>query len=421
MSQPQLLAELALSTRPTEAPTWVDVTSYLRGIPSIRRGRGTWLGPVEPGTASALLDNADRRFDPSYAAGPYYGNLKPMRRIRLSAIWSGLTYPLFTGYVDGWPPEFTVGDGWVEVRATDGFKVLGRIELNTAYPEQLSHERVNAVLDTIGWTTGNAWILGSATNGQLGVSTVLAPAGDRTIMTGNTTVQAETLEATRALDHLQQIAQTENGLFLVARDGSMVFQNRHYRLKPDQTTPLWTFGDDLAGGELPYVRADMCFDDGELANDVRCTRNGGTTQVATDTASQLDYFPVTLAEDRLLATTDLEMLARANWLLAKRKQPAWRVRTLTLDPEGTDELWPIVLRAEIGDRVRVRRRPFGGAVMEGEYHIGHIQINVSSDEFRWSVVWELSPADMTKYWHVSDGADAFAAYAVLGTTTVLAY
>ncbi len=419
MAQPALAIALALSTRPTEAPTWIDVTASTQGVPHIRRGRPHDLAEMEPGSGCVELDNRDRRFDPAYAAGPYYGNLKPMRRIKIKASWDGVTYDLFTGYVDGWPPEFSVGDGWVKVEAHDGFKCLGRCELNTSFAQQLSSERIDAVLNAVSWTTGAAWVLDSLTNSQLDATTMLGPVGDRLIMIGNTTVQADVLENANALQHLHEVAQAENGLLFMGRDGAVIFQNRHYRLAPEQMTPRWTFGDDLTS-ELPYVDAKLSYDDSDVYNDVRMTRRDGTTQAVMDSASQLDYFPITLTQDRLLAASDLEMLDRAFWLLGQKKQPRWRITSLRLDPEGDDRLWPVVLQAELGDRIRVRQRPFGGALVEGEYHIKHIEINISED-FRWSVEWQLSPADMTKYWHVSDGGDEFADYAILGTTTVLSY
>lgn len=50
---------------------WTDITSYTREI-TIDRGRSSDLGRVETGTASIILDNRDRRFDPIYEDGPYW-------------------------------------------------------------------------------------------------------------------------------------------------------------------------------------------------------------------------------------------------------------------------------------------------------------------------------------------------------------
>lgn len=355
----------------------------------------------------------------SYSGGPYYGQLKPMRRARLSALWGGALHRLITGYVESWPPRFPVGNNHVPVTAKDGFAVIAAKTLNGSYPEELSGARVNRVLDAVGWTTGTSWVLDSATNSQLDSTTVLSPTeGDRAVMGGQTTVQAETLEEANALDHLHEVALAENGLLFVAKGGALAFHERHYRLKPVNTTSKATFGDDLS--EMPFVDFELAYDDRDLYNEIRCTRQGGTTQTAEDATSKLEYFERTLTEDGLLAATDAEMADRANWLLSRRKDPAWRVESITLDPEGDDALWPVVLGLELGDRITVNRRPDGGDLIGGDYHVEHIAWNISAT-FRWRVTLRLSPADPTTYWHVSDGSDEYAPYAVLGVTTVLAY
>ena len=419
MSQAQLRLEMALSTRPKEVPEWIDVTAYLRGPISVRRGGSAELNRFETGTLTFTLDNRDRRFDPSYTSGPYYGYLKPMRRVRLSALWGGGLYTQFTGYVEGWPVQFPIGDFKVVINAQDGFKVLAMKVLNDTYSGELSGARINRVLDAVGWTTGTSWILDSPTNSQLGTTTVLSPVdGERVVMAGQTTVQGDTLDNVTALDYLHNINLAENGLMFVSKTGAFTFHERHYRLKPINQTSKATFGD--GAGELPFAGFEPVYDDSDLYNEVICTRKDGTPQTASDSTSQLEYFKRTLEESELLAVSDTEMLDRASWMLSRRKDPRWRMDTLTLDPEGDDALWPVVLGLELGDRITVNHRPLGGQLIGGDYWIRQIAIDID-ELFRWRVVYGLSPAETTKYWHVSDGSDEYAPYAVLGTSTVLAY
>lgn len=357
----------------------------------------------------------------SYLGGPYYGTLLPMRRARLSATWGGGLYAQKTGYIEGWPSQWDIGNYRVPISAQDGFKVISMKTLNGTYPEELSGERFNRVLDAVGWTTGASWILDSGSNSQLDTTTVLSPTeGDRAVMTGQTTVQGETLEAVNALDHLHNVNLAENGLWFISKGGAATFHDRHYRLKPVNQTSKATFGDDYPAGELPFVSFVPVYDDSELYNEVICTRKGGTAQSAEDATSQLEYFERTLEETGLLATTDAEMLDRANWTLSRRKDPRWRLESLTLDPEGDDALWPIVLGLELGDRITVNHRPGEGALIGGDYWIRHIDIRISED-FRWQVTYGLAPAETTLYWHISDGTDENAPFAILDDTTVLAY
>jgi hypothetical protein len=79
---------------------------------------------------SVVLSNGDRRFDPEHATGPYFGTLLPGRKIRVSVVYSAVTYYLFTGYVLGWPQEYQSSvDSTVTVNCVDGSKFLEQADL----------------------------------------------------------------------------------------------------------------------------------------------------------------------------------------------------------------------------------------------------------------------------------------------------
>jgi hypothetical protein len=105
--------------------TWVDVTQYVRNI-SIRRGRSGDLEQFPTATASVILDNRDRRFDPFNTAGPYYGQLTPRRQIQVTASTGGAYVPVFRGWVSGWPIEYT-NAGHDATTSLECFDVLGLI------------------------------------------------------------------------------------------------------------------------------------------------------------------------------------------------------------------------------------------------------------------------------------------------------
>lgn len=93
-NRPTWAVEFSPTTGPFAVPTWVAETSRARGI-STFRGRQQELDVVQPGTATVELDNSQRRFDPNNAAGTYYGNLLPGRRVRIRASYGaeGLVLP----------------------------------------------------------------------------------------------------------------------------------------------------------------------------------------------------------------------------------------------------------------------------------------------------------------------------------------
>jgi hypothetical protein len=110
------------------AITWTDVTAYVRdedGL-SVRRGRSTELDDYRAGTCSFTLRNSSRRFDPTYAAGAYYGDLKPGVPVKVTGTANGTEYPVFRGFVEGWPQDYAQGNTMsvVHVTATDGFAKL---------------------------------------------------------------------------------------------------------------------------------------------------------------------------------------------------------------------------------------------------------------------------------------------------------
>lgn len=412
---PVPVVEIAFATAPTVAPTWTDVSAYVESF-SLRRGRQSPLESAGAGTATVRLDNGDRRFDPQ-GGGPYAGNLKPMRRIRISAAWKGELYPLFTGYVDGFPQRReNYGHQFVDVSCSDAYKPLALAAVNGTFPQQRTDERIGAILTAINFTTGQAWLTEHATYGLLGSTTFAGPVGDRALDEGDSEVQATTLENTTALAHVQAVEQSERGFLFAARDGAITLHNRERRLLGAAATPGVILGDDPAGGELPYVEATFDYSDQELANDVRVTREGGTEQVAADGTSQTDYFPRTISRS-VLVPTDSEALTIAEYLISQYKEPRPRITALTLDPHDQDGLlWPHFLGRELGDPLLVRATPLGGgsrvsqtSLLEG------LSVDWTAPGNLWGGGAAVSEADTTAYWRLE------AAGSALGTTTVAAY
>ncbi|MEV0993410.1 hypothetical protein [Nonomuraea sp. NPDC050202] len=65
---PQIVVECMFTD-----PTWTDISPWLRGV-SVQRGARRADSPLvryDPGTAEIILDNRDRRFDPTHLSGPY--------------------------------------------------------------------------------------------------------------------------------------------------------------------------------------------------------------------------------------------------------------------------------------------------------------------------------------------------------------
>ncbi len=414
---PVPIVELALLTKPTEAPIWLDVSDYCESL-SFRRGRQSPLESTGAGTGTLRLSNRDRRFDPRHTGSPYYGNLRPMRRGRVRVTHAGVTHDLINFYVNGWPQtrESSSGLQYVDIGFADAFKVLALAKLNASLPLQSSDARIAAVLSLIAWTTGQAGVLGDATYGVLGSTLILGPVGDRALDAGQSDVQAVDLTNTTALSHVQDVERSEGGLLFHGKGGAITFHSRNHRLSASSASAsLATFGDDLGAGELPYVAIGALeYDDATIYNDVHVTTTGGVEQVAADSASQLDYFPRTYSQS-VLVPTDAEALSVASYILGRYREPQYRITSLVIDPEdGTDRVYDQLFARELGDVVTVRTTPLGGgARIEQVSHIEGIALNWQAEGNVWGGTWQTSAADVTVYWELG--------VSVLGTGTSLAY
>jgi hypothetical protein len=131
MPYPVVKVEIGFNDGPYVAsPSWTDITSYVREI-SIRRGRSDEFQDFDAGTASLTLDNRSRIFDPTNTAGTYYGKLLPRKQIKITATNNGTVYPVYRGYITGWPMSITEAgfDATVTLECYDALGLLANEEL----------------------------------------------------------------------------------------------------------------------------------------------------------------------------------------------------------------------------------------------------------------------------------------------------
>jgi hypothetical protein len=113
------------------SPVWTDISTFVAGF-NTRRGRKREIDRVTAGSCLIRLDNSDRRFEAGYTSGPYGSNVVPMTPIRITTTRNAVTYPVFYGFADEWVPSFHPSQprmSWVDLRATDAFKVLSLVRL----------------------------------------------------------------------------------------------------------------------------------------------------------------------------------------------------------------------------------------------------------------------------------------------------
>jgi hypothetical protein len=372
---------------------WTDVTPYVRSW-SVQRGAGKGDSPTlrfDPGTASIQFNDGDRRFDPNNLSGPYVvagvTQVEAMRRVRIRAVWNGVTYPIFYGYADDWLPSYQ-GNSWTytTLPATDAtvlFAGSDRLAVTPVGAGEDSGARISRILDVYGWS-----------------------ATDRVIAVGDTTLQATDLSG-NMLTEMLLVQDTEQGELYVDAQNRVVFRNRRAILEDVRSnTSQATFGDGgyAATGEIPYADAKPSTPGDTLVNSISASRVGGVEQVVTDALSVARYQAKTHTRDDLLMQTDDGALQWANWIKYQFATPAQRFASLEFNtprPDFEAAYWPAMLGRDFGDRITVNRRPAGGGstIVRDCFVRG---VTHDSDGASWRSSLVLQGADRFSFFVVGD-------------------
>jgi hypothetical protein len=206
---------------------------------------------------------------------------------------------------------------------------------------------------------------------------------------GKSAMQYAKTYGTSLGDYIQTISDTEGGYWFVDGEGFVTFKDRWDRLQ--QLVPSLTFGD--GSGEVPFAGGDLVinYDPTYVLNDITINRLNGATAFAQDIDSVADYFPRSYGRDTenvsQSQTTDM-----AYFLLSRYKQPNARPETITLTPARNPAIWSSVLGLEIGNYVRVNRRPLGAPAMSIDCFVEAIEHNFDAQTGDWITKVTVSPA-----------------------------
>lgn len=373
---------------------FTPLETWFRGG-SIRRGTSRFdgvYGRAEAGTMEIFLANDDRRFDPTNLAGPYVAaartQVKAGRAIRMRAVYAGVSYDLFRGFVE--EPRLNYRNrnfAQVTFVATDGTAVVADYDQNAGGivgTGETTGARINRVLDNLGW-----------------------PAEERNIAVGLTTIQGTDLSL-NAWAEIVQTSDTELGETYFDVDGKLTFRDRHALSRDVRSnTPQAVFGDANDGVELPFTDVELSADLTQTKNIVRVSRIGGTQQVVQDATSIAEYRRRTFQRSDLLHQSDAAVADYGRLVLALLKDNDLRISTMRVNPLADPErLFPQVLGRKLGDRITVKFTPPGGGT------------RISRDVYLRGIDHQIGLTTWETRWAFQDAARYSAVFFVLDHTTL---
>ena len=385
---------IAFTTPPLSGtPSWVDVTDYAMTF-SPNRGREDELAVIQPGECELMLDNSDGRFNPDYTLGPYYGYLRPNRRLRIIAQATALTLPVavWDGYVDSWTPSWPEGadHSIATVTATDRFKWLKKRGYTESRPAEDAEARMTAILE----------------NG--GVPDEIIQAAYRSINPGGTASRnlvAYDYDDVNALQAVQDVSLSDGGAMFMDAWGVFTFQPTTYRTSETvSTVSQATFGNTATA--IPVLNdLTPTVDDDLMANIVTVTCGAGVDGVGTDGTYRVAYAEDTAYSDPATGDGPLvldignTLLAPADGpdrcadVLALRKDPRPRYPSVTIDPSTNADAMVQALDREISDRVTIAFVPPGAAQgASRDQFIEAIRHDVNVMDRTWRTTFTVSGA-----------------------------
>lgn len=295
-----------------------DLTDQTRQI-TIRRGRNVTRDTYEAGNATVRIFDPNSDFNPQNTASPYYGQLTPLRKLRISAVYSGVTYYLFSGYTTDYAYSYDQAEnvGYVDINASDAFRLFNLAAVSAITGQAAGQDtgtRIAKILDTVQF-----------------------PTSMRQLDVGDSNTQADPATRRTSLSAIQNCEIVEQGAFYLSAEGNTVFKNRTNTISSAGAAPI---AFNQTGG-IPYKNLKFAFDDKLIVNQANVTRVGGTTQTHVDLDSVATYFPHSITYSDLVAETDTECADIAALYVSTRATTTIRIDEMTVDlldtsvPTGT--------------------------------------------------------------------------------------
>jgi hypothetical protein len=329
-----VLGELDVAELPG-GDVWIDISQYFIDGLEISRGRNRSVDLFTAGRAMFRLDNRDRTFDPTNVGSPFFGQLTPMRPVRISSVVGGTEVRLFVGFVTDWTLRYArPTDAWVDVDCVDAFILFAADELPAVTPVgdgEKAGARIGRILDQINF-------------------------GPQRDLSEGIFSLAETTFDSNALALMQEAAASDFGLLFVARDGTVVYRTS-FDIRPS-AAPVATFVQaNVQESGIRYHDIELNTSAELLYNIVQVAWDGGT-EVAQNTVSVDEFLPRNL-QLRTALKDQFSAEFIGGLVLSQYAEPKSRLRQITVKMH--DRRLSVAERLQvaaldIGDAIRVVRK-----------------------------------------------------------------
>ena len=342
-------SQLGFAELASAIPVIVDVSAQTTNI-STRRGRNLLQDKYESGQATIRVVDPNGDFNPQNTSSPYFGLLQPLRKIQASAIYGGVTYGLFGGYITEYRYTYPTGQevGYVTFICYDAFRLMYNSNVTTVTggtAGQTTAQRVQSILTMIAW-----------------------PAAFTSIGTGATTCVADPGTTRTVLQAIQTAEFTEQGAFYINENGVATFKGRQFVVDAQAASPT-VF--NQTGTGINYAGITFALDDKTIVNKATVTRIGGTAQTYSDATSIAQYFTRSITATEMLMQTDANALALATAYVDSRKETSIRIETITLDLVTPNYSAGVTagLSLEFFDTVDITNEQPGGSTIQKKLQI----------------------------------------------------
>jgi hypothetical protein len=333
----------------TAAADTVDITDFVTQC-YIRRAFNRSSDSFTGGTARITFVDETGEFNPANTGSSLYGKIKPMRKIRFTAEYLGVTYNLGSMYVQEWNYQSPTGfdPAYVTLSCVDGFQLLNLTTITSVIggtAGQNTAQRISSLLDAGEW-----------------------PGGMRDISTtATTTVQLDTGNSRSLLAACQEVEATDLGSFYMDQRGYAKFLSRTDIITASGGAAT-AFSDVPGSGDITYQAVEFDISDYQMINKVTVTPTGLTGQTASDTASIDDYFQHSRVRSGIMQT-ETDALDQAKMIIASRKEQGVDIQlnSLTVDAFGEDDPSRVIaaLGLDVFDPIEVTQTlPAGNVVTD---------------------------------------------------------